>query len=190
MQLPLADNSVDLLVSNLMLQWCNDLPTVFREWVRVLKPQGALLFSTFGPDTLKELRDSWMQVDTASHVNLFIDMHDIGDMLWQSGFINPVMDVDWTTRWHIEVMTLVRELKALGAHNITAGRPQGLTGKGKWQAMTQAYEEHRQSTGLPATYEVIYGYAMGKRLDTPQRKQAKEIATTTIPISQIQRRQK
>ncbi|MCH9712333.1 MAG: methyltransferase domain-containing protein, partial [Proteobacteria bacterium] len=84
--LPLADNSVDLVISSLMMQWCPDLKQLFSEIHRVLKNDGLILFSTFGPDTLKELKKSWSVVDNDTHVNTFTDMHDIGDQLLNTGF--------------------------------------------------------------------------------------------------------
>jgi malonyl-CoA O-methyltransferase len=163
-QLPFVDNSVDLLISNLMLQWCNDIATVFAEFARVLKPDGALFFSTLGPDTLKELRQSWASVDNDNHVNQFLDMHDYGDALLRAGLINPVMDVDRLEFTYPDVKQLMKALKQIGAHNITAGRSRSLTGKKKFQSMLAAYEKYRSLEGfLPATYEVVYGHALGKR---------------------------
>lgn len=162
-RLPLADNSVDLLLSNLMLQWCDDVCAVFTELARVLKPDGILLFSTFGPDTLQELRYSWAQVDTYSHVNHFIDMHDLGDALLAAGLVDPVMDTDWHIRTYDNVLQLMRELKGIGAHNITHGRQRGLTGKQRFQTMLDTYATLKRDDGsLPATYEVVYGHAVGR----------------------------
>lgn len=181
-QLPFADDSVDLLVSNLMLQWSNDIQAIFVEFARVLKPDGALFFSTFGPDTLKELRQSWATVDNANHVNHFPDMHNLGDALLQAGFSDPVMDIDWFQFSYSDVKSLMTELKYIGAHNLTAGRLRGLMGKGKFKAMLAAYEEYRSKEGLlPATYEVVYGHALGKKPAPPA-------GTVAIPISQIRRR--
>jgi malonyl-CoA O-methyltransferase len=178
-QLPVANDSVDLLVSNLMLQWCNDLHLVFAEWERVLQPKGKLFFTTLGPDTLKELRQSWAAVDNVSHLNYFFDLHEVGDALFQAGFAHTVVDVEWLQLTYQDVNQLMRELKGIGAHNVTAGRSRGLTGKGKLQAMITAYEQLRLPIGkLPATYEVVYGYAWGKR----------ETSAITIPLSQIGRR--
>ncbi len=177
-QLPFADHSIDLLVSNLMLQWCNDVVAVFAEFARVLKPDGALFFSTFGPDTLKELRQSWASVDNAQHVNHFWDMHEYGDALLHVGLTNPVMDVERFQFSYQDVHSLMKELKGMGAHNVTAGRPHALMGKGKFKMMLAAYEEYRLADGLfPATYEVIYGHAWGK----------KPSGTVMIPISEIKR---
>ncbi len=158
--LPFAEHSVDLLFSSLCLQWCEDLPGVFDEWRRVLRPDGLVLFSTFGPDTLRELTASWQAVDGYIHTNRFTDLHDVGDALLHSGFRDPVTDVEHLTVTYPEALDLMRDLKAIGAHNVTAGRPRGLTGKGRLTALRDAYERFRQPDGrLPATYEVVYGMA-------------------------------
>lgn len=156
--LPLADECVDLVFSNLALQWC-DPSRVFDEARRVLKPGGLMLFSTFGPDTLKELRSVFGEVDDAPHVNEFIDMHDLGDALVRARLADPVMDMETLTLTYADVTTLMRELKAIGAHNALPGRSGGLTGKTRWQRMSSAYERFRQAGRLPATYEVLYGHA-------------------------------
>jgi malonyl-CoA O-methyltransferase len=158
-QLPLADHSVDMIFSNVALQWCNDLAGTMREFLRVLKPNGMLLFSTFGPDTLKELRTSWSAVDGHTHVSPFADMHDVGDSMLQAGLIEPVVDVDRISLSYPDVASLMRDLKTLGAHNVTAHRAKGLTGKGRMRAMIQAYEQFRVNGKLPASYEVVYGHA-------------------------------
>jgi malonyl-CoA O-methyltransferase len=156
--LPLADGSVDLIVSNLMLQWCNpDL--VFAEFRRVLAPHGLLSFTTLGPDTLRELRSAWRAVDSHTHVNQFIDMHDIGDALVRAGFAAPVLDVERYTLTYLDVRRVAADLKATGARNATVGRARGLTGRGRFAMLQTAYEAFRQNGRLPATYEVVFGHA-------------------------------
>jgi malonyl-CoA O-methyltransferase len=157
--LPLVSNSVELVWSNLALQWCNDLPGTFVELNRVLKVDGLLMFSTFGPDTLKELRQAFRGVDGYSHLNRFADMHDIGDMLVQAGFAEPVMDMEYLTLTYDDVRSILQDLKAIGAHNTTAGRGQGLMGKNVWARLLDNYEKLRRDGKLPATYEVVYGHA-------------------------------
>jgi malonyl-CoA O-methyltransferase len=156
--LPLADASVDLIVSNLMLQWC-DPDAVFAEFRRVLAPHGLLSFSAFGPDTLRELRTAWGQVDSHSHVHHFIDMHDLGDALVRAGFASPVLDVERYILKYLTVRKVAEDLKATGAHNATTGRAKGLTGARKFAAMQAAYENFRQDGRLPATYEVVFAHA-------------------------------
>jgi len=162
-QLPLRDGSVDLMFSNLMLQWCDDLDAALREIRRVLAPDGFFGFTTFGPDTLRELRNAWAAADGGTHVSGFRDMHDIGDGLSRAGLSEPVMDVERLTMVYPDVAAITRDLKVIGAHNATSGRSRGLTGKGRWRAMTLAYEGQRQAGLLPATYEVVYGAAWGAR---------------------------
>jgi malonyl-CoA O-methyltransferase len=159
--LPLADASVDMVWSNLALQWCNDLDQAFTEIKRVLRPNGLIMFSTFGPDTLKELRIA-SAADTENgtiHVSRFIDMHDIGDAMTRAGFSAPVLDVEYFTLTYDDVKSVMRDLKSIGAHNATAGRARGLLGKGFLQHLAARYEQFRQDGKLPATFEVIYGHA-------------------------------
>jgi malonyl-CoA O-methyltransferase len=158
-RLPLASASIGLVWSNLALQWVNDLPATLKELHRVLEPGGLLMFSTFGPDTLKELRASYQGVDTRTHVSRFVDMHDIGDMLVHGGFADPVMDMEPFTLTYDDVRGLMRDLKSIGAHNATHGRPSALTAKSTMKAVAASYERFRSSGKLPATFEVVYGHA-------------------------------
>ena len=156
--LPLNADSVDLAISNLTLQWC-DPERVAKEVARVLKPQGLFMFTTFGPDTLKELRAAFRAIDDKPHVNRFVDMHDIGDILLSQGFADPVMDQEIVTLTYAELQPLLKELKGIGAHNVLNGRSTGLTGRAGWARMVAAYEKFRKDDRLPATYEVVYGHA-------------------------------
>jgi malonyl-CoA O-methyltransferase len=156
--LPLAQGSVDLIFSNFMLQWCNP-DAAFAEFRRVLAPQGFLSFTSLGPDTLRELRAAWGRVDSQSHVNEFIDMHDLGDALVRAGFAAPVLDVERYTLNYTDVRRLAADLKAVGAHNAAVRRSKGLTGRRKFAAMQSAYEAFRHDGRLPATYEVVFGQA-------------------------------
>ena len=157
--LPVQSASMGMVWSNLTIQWCNDLPATFAEFKRVLTPGGLLMFSSFGPDTLKELRQAFAPLDRYTHVNRFIDMHDIGDMLAHVGFAAPVMDMEHLTLTYDDMLGMMRDLKALGAHNMTTGRRPGLTGKSEWRALQQNFEQFRRDGKLPATFEVIYGHA-------------------------------
>ena len=157
--MPLASQSVEMVWSNLALQWCNDLPQTFRELHRVLRPEGLLMFSTFGPDTLRELRIAFDSVDGYNHVNRFADMHDIGDMLVAAGFADPVMEMEKLTLTYDDVKAVMQDLRGIGAHNATAGRAPGMMGKVRWARIAQNYETLRRDGKLPATFEVIYGHA-------------------------------
>lgn len=157
--LPFGTAGFDLVFCNLMLQWCDDLDACLGELRRVTTTQGLLLFSTLGPDTLRELRAAWREVDGATHVNSFVDMHDIGDALIRAGFVEPVMDVEHITLTYEDVYALMHDLKRIGAHNVTGGRARNLTGRERMRKLAAAYEQARHAGRLPATYEVVYGTA-------------------------------
>jgi len=158
-RLPVASAAADMVWSNLALQWVNEPPRAFSEMHRVLKAGGLLMFSSFGPDTLKELRAAFRGADDHVHVHRFIDMHDIGDMLVAAGFADPVMDMEHVTLTYDATRDLMRDLKAIGAHNMARGRPEGLSGKSVLAAVARNYEAFRRDGKLPATFEVVYGHA-------------------------------
>ena len=158
-QLPLADASLDMVWSNLAIQWCNDLDAAFTDIHRVLRTDGLLIFSTLGPDTLKELRAASSMDREHVHVSRFIDMHDIGDALVRAGFLAPVLDVERITLTYNDVMAVMRDLKSIGAHNAADGRSRSLQGRGFLKQLTANYERYRKDGKLPATFEVVYGHA-------------------------------
>jgi malonyl-CoA O-methyltransferase len=158
-RLPLAPNSMNLVWSSLALQWAQDLEATLKGFHRVLAPGGLLMFATFGPDTLKELRAAFAVIDDAPHVNRFTDLHDIGDMLIHAGFSSPVMEMEMLTLTYADLKSLMHDLKGIGAHNAAAARRRGLLGKSAWAKLEAAYESHRLEGRLPATFEVIYGHA-------------------------------
>jgi malonyl-CoA O-methyltransferase len=157
--LPIKSSCIDLVWSNLTLQWVGDPQQAFAEFRRVLRVGGLLSFTTFGPDTLKELRAAFAAADRATHVGTFIDMHDLGDMLVHSGFADPVMDMETLTLTYNDAIGLMHDLKAIGAHNVTAGRPRGMMGRQRWQRMLAALEATRRDGRLPTSFEVVYGHA-------------------------------
>ncbi len=167
--LPLADHSVDVLHSNLCFQWLDDLPALFGECVRVLKPGGLLAFSTFGPDTLKELRAAWSAADQQPHVSRFLDMHDVGDAMLNAGLRDPVLDVFRYTLTYSEPRKLLEELQGLGATNADSTRERGLTGKSRYRRMLAAYEAMRVDDRIPATWEVVTAHAWGPPVGQPRR---------------------
>ena len=160
--LPLVDQSVDLVFANAALQWSAQPPQAFAEIARVLKPGGLMMFSSFGPDTLYELRAAWAEVDGGEHVHEFVDMHDYGDMLMAAGLADPVMDVERMTLTYTDVMQLMHEVKIIGAGNASRARARGLIGRAHIERVCRAYERFRQPDGrLPASYEVVHGHAWG-----------------------------
>jgi len=182
--LPFADKSFDLVFSNLVLQWCEP-DAVFRECQRVLRPGGLLLFTTFGPDTLKELRAAWRAVDLGQHVHAFIDMHDLGDALVRARFADPVMDVEPLTLTYVDVPGVLRDLKAIGAHNAASTRHAALTGKTHFARFVQAYEVFRNADArIPASYETVYGHAWAPLAETA----SSGVGMAVISLSQLHRR--
>ena len=182
-ELPLADASVDVLFSNLCVQWIDDLPALFNEFRRVLKSGGYLALSTFGMDTLHELRAAWAAADQAPHVSAFAHIAQVGDALLAAGFRDPVLDTEHFTLGYASAAEVMRELKALGATNADARRVRGLTGKARYARALQAYERFRAEGKLPATYEVISAHAFGPQAGQPRRGQGGEIAT--FPIEKL-----
>jgi malonyl-CoA O-methyltransferase len=159
-RLPLAAASVDLVWSNLALHRYVDALSVFREMHRVLTGEGLLMFSTLGPDTLKELRQAFAKADPGCpHVHDFVDMHDLGDMLVASGFSAPVMDMETITLTYDDIMKLAVDLQALGAANAMQSRRRGLSGRGIWNRLRAAGAAQHFAGRLPASFEIVYGHA-------------------------------
>jgi malonyl-CoA O-methyltransferase len=182
--LPLAEGSVDLILSNLMLQWC-DPDAVFAEFRRVLAPHGLVSFTTLGPDTLREMRSAWRAADSRTHVNQFIDMHDIGDALVRAGFASPVLDVERYTLSYPDVRRVAADLKDTGAHNATMGRARGLTGRRGFAAFQTAYEAYRQDGRLPATYEVVFGHAWTPAADARRDSRASGREDVAVSLDDV-----
>lgn len=182
-RLPAAAASMDLVVSNLALQWCA-AEAVFAEVRRVLRPGGLFMFSTFGPDTLRELRAAWRAVDSAPHVHAFVDMHDLGDMLVRNGFADPVMDMEMFTLTYPGALEVMRDIKQLGAHNVALARARGLTGKARFARFRAAYEAQARAGKIPASYEAVYGHAWAPEAGAA----AGPAGTAVIPVERIGRR--
>jgi malonyl-CoA O-methyltransferase len=118
------------------------------------------MFSSFGTDTLRELKAAWASVDDRPHIIDFADMHDLGDELLRAGFREPVMDADRFTLAYSDVLGLLRDLHGIGSRNTMTGRKSGLMGKGVLTRLEQAYRQFADSEDrLPASYEVVYGHA-------------------------------
>jgi malonyl-CoA O-methyltransferase len=165
-RLPVRSQSFDLVLSNLLLEWCHEPDAVFGEVARVLRPKGLFTFTTVGPDTLKEVRELWRGVDPFTHVHRFIDMHDFGDALLRAGFAEPVMDTERLTVTYRDLSTLLDEIRGSGARNIAQGRPHGLTGRARGALVRSRSEELVRNGPLRISVEVIHGHAwsVGERI--------------------------
>lgn len=181
--MPFAPHSVDMVFCNAVLHWC-DYETVFGEFLRVLKPQGLLMFAAFGPDTLKELRAAWRKVDKDAHIHDFVDMHHLGDALARLQFSTPVLDADYVTVTHKEFSGMLGDLKMLGAGNVINRSQRGLCGKHRYHRLKQACEGFRNGQGLfETTCEIIYGHAWA-----PDRLRSNGAdGEVAVPLSRLQR---
>ena len=176
--LPLADDSVDVLFSNLCLQWTGDLAAVFAGFRRVLRPGGLLLVSTFGHDTLHELRHAFAQADDEPHVSPFVTIAQFGDALMQAGFRNPVVERDLLQQPHADLGALMRSLRNMGATNALQQRRRTLTGRGRFARAAEAYDTLRPAPDapLPSSWEIITAMAWAPDHGAPIREGGEEIA--------------
>ncbi len=164
--LPFAAGAFELIWSNLALHWHSRPDLVFPEWQRVLKVNGLLMFSTLGPDTLKELRGAYAEIEAAhgassrKHVIDFVDMHDLGDMLVESGFEIPVMDQETLTITYQSPESLLADVRRWGAYPFGRDASPGAASRRMHKALLAALEARRRDDGTIAlTFEVIYGHA-------------------------------
>jgi malonyl-CoA O-methyltransferase len=183
--LPLRDDSIDWVFSNLMLPWCA-ADAVLAEVRRILKPGGVFAFTSFGPDTLRELRQAWRQADNFEHVHPFVDMHDLGDALVHAGFAEPVLDVERFTLTYTDIKALHSDLKSSGSRNALPHRARGLTSKSKFARLVTAYDAFRQNDKLPATYEVVYGQAW----QSARKSNIASRGETRIPLESLRGRRR
>ena len=181
-RLALRAGSVDMVFSNLMLQWSHDPDAVLKEVRRVLKPNGLVTFTTLGPDTLRELRAAWATIDTYTHVHRFIDMHDLGDALLRAGFAEPVMDTERLTITYRNLDAMLHELTGSGSSNMAHGRRHGLTARGAMHRLRESYEPLRRDGALPVSLEVVYGHAW------VGQERASRGGEVRVPIANLRRR--
>jgi malonyl-CoA O-methyltransferase len=182
--IPIKNQKIDLIVSNLAIQWCQNTQQLFNDLQRILRPSGCLLFSTFGVDTLTELKQSWANVSSKPHVNNFTDMHELGDAMLLSGLDDPVMDSEIIVMEYTKLIDLFKDLKKIGAHNHLQQRSKSLTTKTTFKEMQLAYENFKLNNGkYPASYEVVYGHGWGKELKVGIKKFKKN--TQVQPINFI-----
>lgn len=156
--LPLAHSSMSLVWSNLMLNWLTDPLPAITEIHRILEIDGLMMFSTLGPDTLRELRET-LPTEHGERVHRFIDMHDIGDALVRAGFSDPVMDMEMITITYASVDEIFADLKQAGCNNASTARPRGLSGKAGWGRARRGLEALRREDRIPLSFELVQGHA-------------------------------
>ncbi len=177
---PLAERSVDLLCSNLAFSWSRDLPALFAEIRRLVRPGAMVIFSCFGPDTLSELKQAWRSVDDMSHSYDYPDMHDVGDELIAAGFREPVMEAERLSLEYRDLRSLMADIKGSGGQNAALDRRRSLTGKARFEAMLSAYEKRADTDVYPASYEIIFGTAFAPAEGQPTRTREGDVATFSL----------
>lgn len=153
--IPLSKASVDRVFSSLALQWCQNLIKVFTDIKKLLKPGGSLMFSTFAPGTLQELKSAWAEVDSFHHVNEFYSAEELKLFLQTANFKNVRIEQKTYVSHYDTVMDLMKELKGMGAHNVADSRKKTLTTRSQLQQMILAYESQWKEAVIPATFEVL-----------------------------------
>ncbi len=181
-QLPIKSNSIDFIFINLSLTWTDHWPQLLCECQRMLMPKGMLLFTSFGPDSLCELRQAFLNLDQKPHVHQFVDMHDIGDALIQAGFKDPVMDMEHMTLHYQTLHQLTDDLRLTAAQNAHVNRSRGLMTPRQWACVTSAYS--KQQHVYPATFELIFGHAWAGDT-TPQRQN--ELGEISVSLDALRR---
>ena len=159
--MPLDDHSVDVVFSNQLLPWIDDVPALFSEINRILRRDGLFVFASLGPDSFSELRQAWQTVDQREHVHHFSDMHNIGDAAVRAGLGDPVLDVDRLRIRYEEPAALFRDLSGSGARNCLLERSRSLTGKGHFAALSQALQSTDSGSGIELDLELVYGHCWG-----------------------------
>lgn len=182
MQLPFHDNSFDLVFSSLCLQWAHPLPQALQEIRRIMRPEAMLLFSTFGPDTLLELREAYIAIGETPAISPFAAIQQIGDGLQGSGFHNNVLDREDFTMSYADLRALMKELHNIGATDARTDRKRGLMGRKRWQALNNAYPIHENR--VRSTWEVISAMAFKRSVNT----RTTDATLATISPDQITRR--
>lgn len=186
--LPISDNSMDLIFANLSFQWSFNLEKTIKECYRILKPNGLLIFTTLGIDTLWELRSSWHKVNESfHHTNQFLDMHNLGDGLMKSRFASPILETKNITLTYSKLIDVMQDLKKIGANTIinSENQKKSLLGKTEFRNLEAEYSKLKSNNKFPATYEIIYAHAW--KLSDKDKPKAKhpEVSETLIPVEQL-----
>ncbi len=180
-RLPFADASVDMVFANLLLPGSLAPEQLFAEVRRVLKHPGLFLFSSLGPDTLREIRKAWQTVDQHDHVHQFADMHNVGDALVKAGFADPVLDVEMLTINYRDIDKLVNDLRAVAGTNRWPTRSPGLTSPRRWQRFTEALQRDSDNR-FSVSFEVVCGQAWA---GVPARGVQLEDGVASFPVSRL-----
>lgn len=188
--LPLATGSADLVFSNLAISWGRDVPAVFVELRRVMKPGAMLVFTCFGPDTLMELAGAWQEAHAHSPVPGFPDLHDVGDELVRAGFREPVMDAERLVLEYPDVPSLLRELRATGIGVIGDGALHTAIDSLNMKELSEAYRSFCNGDRYPVSFEIIYGTAFAPEEGQPVKTPEGDVATFSVDALRARPRKK
>jgi malonyl-CoA O-methyltransferase len=175
--LPFAEQSMDLLFSNLASHWSPDPAALFDEFRRVLRPGGMLLFTMLGPATLAELREAWAGNGAGSLPPALPDLMGVGDALLAAGFREPVMDMERITLHYADLGELARELECTGSSLLVPGWERW---KEEQVRIEEALAPFLIDGRFPATYEIVYGTAFGPPEGQPRRSRDGDVATFSV----------
>lgn len=181
--LPFSDQSFDLIVSNLCWHWMDHLGQAIYEAKRILKIGGTLLFTTVGPDTLRELNAAFYAASNNPHINRFFDMHDVGDALLKAGFADPVMDIEYASLKFKNLDALFKMLRKTGEVNYLKLRQRGLSRKSVFQEVRKQYKNFKDTKTYPATFELVFGYAW-----RPKDRDPTPVKEVSVLVSNVQRK--
>jgi malonyl-CoA O-methyltransferase len=159
---PMPDDSFDLIVSNCLLPMLSDPFKVAAEWLRVLKSNGTVCFTTLGPDSFCEIKQAFAQAgDTNPHTHAFYDMHDVGDAWRAAGGADVVLHCERQQVLYSKPQDIAVDLHNSGIVNASFDRRRGLTGKSMWRNFLESYPRNKDNT-CPLTLEVILVVVNGK----------------------------
>jgi len=177
--LPFKNDSIDLIFSNLLMPWVNNLSFFLYEINRVLSKDGLFIFSTLGPDSFANIKAAWSTIDNFEHVNNFIDMHIIGDQLLNSGLFDPILDSDKLIIKYEDVNTFFKDITASGSRNCLRNRNHGLTGKKKFNSFKEYLEKSKNNNCFNIELELIYGHAWGGTAQTTPNEYSFDVSQIT-----------
>ncbi len=153
--LPLATACVGGIWSSLCLQWCNP-ERAFHEFARVLRPGGVVWLATLGPRTFAELRHAFAGIDTARHVLDCPAPERLLGAATSAGLRCEAEARHLQLAGAQDLPELLRDVKAVGAHGVGAGRRRGLLGRQAWRAVQARYEAFRQADGsVTISYDAL-----------------------------------
>jgi len=177
--LPFKNDSIDLIFSNLLMPWINNLSFFLYEINRVLSKNGLFIFSTLGPDSFANIKAAWLSIDNFEHVNKFIDMHIIGDQLLNSGLSDPILDSDRLIIKYEDLNAFFKDITASGSRNCLRNRNHGLTGKNKFNTFKKYLGKSKNNNRFNIELELIYGHAWSGTAQTNPNEYSVDVSKIT-----------